>query len=336
MGIHVRDNGAAGVRPTLARHHVTNLVNSILVDPIEWWTWPTNKTPQRVEAGGVHFHRCCSSWQWTQFRGYLIEQLKRGCCNRLGKHQSDFGRAFYADDVAVFVKPNPQDILNLQNLLQSFGEATGLFTNIQKSACYPIWCDDNTMQSVRAAFARQIGQFPCRYLGLPLCLHGTRRADEQILIDKIAAKLPGWKGRLLNKARRLTLVSSVLSAIPTYYISVLPLSKWAIKQIDRIRRNFIWKGDDSARGGNCQVNWRRVCRPKKLDGLGIHDLKNFGRALWLRWMWYKWTNDSKPWIGLRIESTKIEPDFPSMHTCHSWQWTENQLLAWLLAKWINT
>jgi hypothetical protein len=39
--------------------------------------------------------------------------------------------------------------------------------------------------------------------------------DEQILIDKIAAKLSGWKGRVLNKAGRLTLVSSVLFAIPT-------------------------------------------------------------------------------------------------------------------------
>ena len=46
---------------------------------------------------------------------------------------------------------------------------------------------------------------PCRYLGLPLHLGRTTRADEQVLIDKIGAQLPGWKGRLLSKAGRLTL-----------------------------------------------------------------------------------------------------------------------------------
>jgi hypothetical protein len=134
----------------------------------------------------------------------LDRATQEGLLQPMGKTPVRFRTSLYADDVAVFVKPNPRDILNLQNLLQSFGEATGLFTNMQKSVCYPIWCDDNTMQSVQATFARQIGQFPRRYLGLPLCLHRTRRVDEQILIDKIVVKLPGWNGRLLNKAGRLT------------------------------------------------------------------------------------------------------------------------------------
>ena len=72
--------------------------------------------------------------------------------------------------------------------------------------------------SVTSAFPGRICQFPCRYLGLPLRIGRTRRADEQILIDKIRARLSGWKGRLLTKAGRMTLVSSVLSSIPTYHL----------------------------------------------------------------------------------------------------------------------
>lgn len=130
-------------------------------------------------------------------------------------------------------------MVNLQHVLQSFGEATGLFTNMLKSEMYPIQCDSIDLTPVTAAFPGTVSQFPCHYLGLPLHIGRTRRADEQILIDKIGARLPGWKGHLLNKARRLTPVKSVLSSIPTYHITVFPLSKWAIKGIDRIRRNFL-------------------------------------------------------------------------------------------------
>jgi hypothetical protein len=45
-------------------------------------------------------------------------------------------------------------------------------------------------------------------------------------------------------------------------------SKWAIKRIDRIRRNFLWKGADYARRGHCPVNWIRVCSSKKTRRTG--------------------------------------------------------------------
>jgi hypothetical protein len=37
-----------------------------------------------------------------------------------------------------------------------------------------------------------------------------------------------------------------------------------------------------------------------LGGLDIHDLKRFGRALRLRWCWYQWKDDSKPWQGFAL------------------------------------
>lgn len=120
--------------------------------------------------------------------------------------------------------------------------------------------------------------------------------------------MPGWKGRLLNKAGRLTLVTSVLSGIPTYHMIVFPLSKWAIKRIDRLRRNFLWHGKENAKGGHYQVNWTRVCRPKRLGGLGIPDLNNFSRALRLRWLWLRWTDPGRPWTAFDIKATTIEKE----------------------------
>jgi hypothetical protein len=84
----------------------------------------------------------------------------------------------------------------------------------------------------------------------------VRQEDEQKLIDKVAGKLPKWRGKLLNKTGRLTLINSALSTVVLYQMTVFPLSKWAIKNIDKIRRDFPWHGSEEARGGKCLVNWK--------------------------------------------------------------------------------
>jgi len=61
----------------------------------------------------------------------------------------------------------------------------------------------------------------------------------QPLIDRVASKLPTWKGKLMDKEGRLTLVKSVLSAMPVYFLTVFSLPKWTIKKIDKIRRSFL-------------------------------------------------------------------------------------------------
>jgi hypothetical protein len=50
--------------------------------------------------------------------------------------------------------------------------------------------------------------------------------------------------------------------MPKYHLTVFPLVAWAKKQIDEIRRSFLWKGDENANGSHCLVNWVMVTRPK--------------------------------------------------------------------------
>lgn len=94
----------------------------------------------------------------------------------------------------------------------------------------------------------------------------------------------------MNKAGRLSLVNMVLSSIPTYHLTVFVMKKWAIKKIDKIRRNFMWKGTEEVHGGHCLVSWKTVKRLKKHGGLGVFDLEMFGCALRLRWIWFEWVD----------------------------------------------
>jgi hypothetical protein len=108
------------------------------------------------------------------------------------------------------------------------------------------------------------------------------------LLDKVGGKLPNWKGKLMTKATRVQVVKSMLTSVITYHDTIFNLPKWLIKKIDKLKRNFFWKGDEGEgnKGGACLVKWGVVCKPKELGGLGIHDLKHFGIALRQRWFWY--------------------------------------------------
>jgi hypothetical protein len=115
-------------------------------------------------------------------------------------------------------------VSNIKFLLEKFGQATGLSTNFQKSEVFPIRCDTLNISRILGDFEVRQCQLPCKYLGLPLRLGHIRREDEQILIDRVAGKLPKWKGKLLNRSGRLTLINSVLSSIVLCHMTVFTLS----------------------------------------------------------------------------------------------------------------
>jgi hypothetical protein len=59
------------------------------------------------------------------------------------------------------------------------------------------------------------------------------------MLQKVAGRLPRWKRNFMSYSGRELLVKMVLSAIPTFYMTMLKLSKWGINFIDRFRRSFL-------------------------------------------------------------------------------------------------
>ncbi|XP_040384497.1 uncharacterized protein LOC102712867 [Oryza brachyantha] len=152
--------------------------------------------------------------------------------------------SLYADDAIIFFPPETQSILAIKEIMRVFGAATGLNPNFSKSSITPIRTDQAQLTDVQTILGCQIKQLPITYLGLPLSLKRLTKHDLQPLMDRISKKVSGWKPKMLTPGDRLILIKTVLMALPAHLLSVLELPKWAVKDINRKCRGFLWKGQE--------------------------------------------------------------------------------------------
>jgi hypothetical protein len=206
--------------------------------------------------------------------------------------------SLYADDLVIFLAPVARDLRCLRAILSLFADAAGLVTNMEKCSISPIRCSEEEAATTLESFPGQLVPFPCTYLGIPLTLRRPSHAEEQPLIDKIAAHIPTWKAGMLNYAGRTTLTKTTLSAIPVHVSIASGLSVWALHQIYKLRRAFLWAGTDNVAGGKCRVMWRIVNTPTCYGGLGVRDLRVDGFAMRLRWEWLRRTRPNLSWCAL--------------------------------------
>jgi hypothetical protein len=165
---------------------------------------------------------------------------------------------------------------------------------------------------VRLILPCMVHDFPTKYLGAPLSLSRVSRAEEQRLVDSVAAHISTWKGGLLTVAGRKTLTQTTLSAIPVHISICCCLSVWAIREIDKRRRAFLWAGTETVSGGRCKVAWALACAPKEHGRLGIPDLRVLGLTLRLRWEWLHRTKPGAAWARL---PSALERKSASMFAC---------------------
>jgi hypothetical protein len=108
--------------------------------------------------------------------------------------------SLYADDAAIFAAPINLEIEHLHRILNFFGGCSGLRTNISKTEIYPTRLANDTVTQLLQNFLGKVCNFMGKYLGLPLHVRRLRKIDVQPLLDKIGARILGWKGRFLTTA----------------------------------------------------------------------------------------------------------------------------------------
>ena len=117
------------------------------------------------------------------------------------------------------------------------------------------------------------------------------------LMDRVERRLAACSS-LLSYSGRLEMVDSVITPTVTYAMCSIKLPVGVIENIDRARKQCLWRGNnDSKKGGNL-VAWLVVQKPKSKGGLGVINLRLQNDALLLKQLHKFYCKKDIPWVQL--------------------------------------
>ncbi|KAL8480707.1 hypothetical protein ACS0TY_027303 [Phlomoides rotata] len=203
----------------------------------------------------------------------------------------------YADDTVFICSSKLENIKLIKYILRNFEILSGLKVNFNKCCLMGLNIKANSLRCMASLIRCEVGQRPFSYLGLSIGINHRQTSSWTKLVDRIRRRLAKWDDKNMSLGGRVTLIHSVLSAIPIYYLSFYHTPKKTIKEIISLQRNFLW--------GGCEdnnkipwVSWEDICKDKGKGGLGIQDLGRFNLVLLSKWVWRFLTEPGRLWARI--------------------------------------
>eukprot|EP00253_Pinus_taeda_P033361 PITA_33361 len=186
----------------------------------------------------------------------------------------------FVDDILLFTNGSLNEVKELKNILDLFMKATRMQINLKKSHFILEGFSRNECSQITAILPFDVHTMdsPFKYLGFWLKPNSYKKQDWNWLVAKIEAKIGHWSFKWLSRAGRLTLVNSVLQAMPIFWAALTWIPKGILHKIKRICSRFLWSG---AKENSVLpwVAWDKIARPKEWGGWGIKNLNDFSTCL---------------------------------------------------------
>ena len=206
-----------------------------------------------------------------------------------------FSHLFFADDLLLFARANPENCATIRGVLDVFCSQSGQTISEAKSR---VFFSPNLDKDHRDALGDILGFQSTpnlgRYLGFPLKHRGASSQDFNFVLEKVKKKLAGWKANLLSMAGRAILIQASTSAIPAYVMQNNLLPGKILDGIDRVNKNFLWNSSSTKQSMHW-VGWRKVTSPKEIGGLGLQTAKGRNTALLAKLNWRFHTEGESQW-----------------------------------------
>jgi hypothetical protein len=228
--------------------------------------------------------------------GLLSALVERGLRHRT---------SMYADDVVTFVRPTRLDLLTCSAIVEDFGVASGLCTNLAKCSIHPIRCSTEQVELAHGILGCEVVSLPFKYLGLPLGIRKVSAAQFQPVVDNAVRRLQPWCAKLMNRGGRMILVQTTLSAMLVHALMSLDVLPETLHAFTNVCRAFLWKGRREVHGGHCLVAWDEVTTPKSMGALGLPNLRLLNLALHCRWAWLQWTDPTRAWAEFDLQLPRL-------------------------------
>lgn len=158
---------------------------------------------------------------------------------------------------------------SLRCILLILEAITRFKVNLRKSKLLPVG-DVLNLEELLYIMGCKVEVLPATYLELSLGAKSSLKATWNIVIERLERGLSSWKERYLSKGGNLVLLS-VLSSLPTYFLSLFAALKSIFNKIKQMHRDFLWQDEQEVR----KINWvgcLEICKLLDKRGLGIRSI----------------------------------------------------------------
>ena len=153
----------------------------------------------------------------------------------------------YADDTLIFEKDCLFQASVLKWILICYKRCPGLKINFYKSLLIFLGEVTPNNQLISQVFNCQVHKFPINYLGLPLLVGRLKKSLWNLILIRFRRDCQARRVKLLSLGGRIAISSPLIS-------SHFPLPRWVEREIDSLRRKFLWKGANIEGKGFSLVN----------------------------------------------------------------------------------
>ncbi|GAA0142553.1 reverse transcriptase [Lithospermum erythrorhizon] len=221
----------------------------------------------------------------------------------------------FANDVLIFSTGSKQALTKIMSFLDHYQSVSGQLINREKSS----WITSNKAAPARCSIIQRAtgfrkGTMPFKYLGVPIFKGKKQIFLFDDLIEKIRGRLHSWSSNFLSFGGRITLLQSVLTTLPTYYIQVIQMPEAVYNKIDKKFNTFLWDGMPWCK-------WSKVCAPYEEGGLNMRRLADLHQSF-MQKAWKRLREGNSLWSRFMLNKycRKYHPRIAPVHPSHSRVW----------------
>lgn len=213
---------------------------------------------------------------------------------RVGSSDFMVSEVQYVEDTVIHVDATIDSILTLKGILRGIELTIGILVNFSESSLIMVNSDQTFLDLSCEFFHYKMESLPFKYLGLPVGANPFLAVTWKPLTNILSTMLLSWKHSYVSLGGRVILLNSVLNFIPIFFLSLLTMSAKVWKKMVKIQRRFLCGGVKGESKISC-LKWVDVCKPKKLKGIGVRDLRLVNLALLDNWRWHLLLGVSRIW-----------------------------------------
>lgn len=108
----------------------------------------------------------------------------------------------------------------------------------------------------------------------------------------------------MSMGRRVTLIKSVLSSTPIYFLPCFKCPKGVLRRIEKIQCGFLWNDSVEKRKYHL-VRWESVLKHLDQGGLDIRSIAKVNKPLLGKWLWRVGKHSSGSWRKIIVCKYKL-------------------------------